>query len=213
MDRDQRMTQLSERARRFLGEDGYRRHLREPARALWLDLLSPSQFAAAFISAIERGLNSAWAEGASECGVGPDDLTPEEIRRRNEEIAGQFKYIPGVMQFIAENRKADGGAWAAVASRIELWVNRYRAVRSIAAAMACKDKKKKFIRVRPTLKPCRSCKGLEGRVYRYSTWLENEAVPPSPRFECGGWQCAHDLQDTDEPVTKGPFPRGLLKHD
>jgi hypothetical protein len=204
------VARLSERKPHFYGEDGYRRSLRAPARGLWLDTLSKDQFMNAMIIAIERGLNSAWAEGAHECGIGLDELSAEETQRLKSEIYGQFKYIVGLGEFIEAHSKARKGAWGDVDKRLDLWVNRYRAVRSLAAAMACKDKKKVFARVRATLKPCRSCSGLEGRVYRYSVWLANDAIPPSSRFECHGWRCGHELQDTDRPITKGPFPKRLL---
>ena len=128
-----------------------------------------------------------------------------------DQIYDQMKYVPGVYDFIVANSKASGGKWGVVASRVELWVNRYRYVVGLAQALACVDKKMEFARVKPTKEPCRSCLGLEGRVYRNSVWLANDCIPPSRNTDCRGLFCGHTLLPTDKRITPGPFPRRLLR--
>lgn len=47
---------------------------------------------------------------------------------------------------------------------------------------------------------CSDCKRLKGQRHRASWWKAHEFVPPSHKFECGGWNCEHKLFDDNGEV-------------
>jgi hypothetical protein len=188
---------------------GYRSNIRAAVRALWNGYTDYNGFFDMMSSAIRRGLSDAWREGASECGIKMEELTAEERMELENMIFGQLAYIGGFAEAIEKGSKANGGKLAVQFSRSETWVNRYNEAKTRAAAKACANKKKQF-KLGATEKHCKSCANLAERVYRYQTWEANGALPPSSRFECGGFLCDCRLVDTDQRITPGRFPVSLL---
>jgi hypothetical protein len=176
--------QLQEQSR---GTSNYGSEIRAAFRALWLGLITYDAFFSAMMTAIQRGLTLAWEDGAKECGIRPDEFTAAERMELEQFIFDQYSYISGVAEYIEANSKPNGGKWGAIASRSNMWANKWREVRARAASIACANKKMMFV-LGATKEHCRSCLGLNGRVYRYETWAANGAIPPSPAFECGGFQ-------------------------
>ena len=190
--------------------DTYRTALRAPVRALWMRVFTLDQFLDAFGAAIDRGLTQAWIDGAGECGIKFDELSGQEMATLKQNILMQRLYMGRFGETIlAAPSKAEKGKLAPHVARLETWVNRWNEVRHIAASMACGDKKKVF-RLGPTEKHCRSCSIFNGRVYRYSTWLQYNALPGSRALSCKGYRCLCTLDDTDERITPGRFPTGAL---
>jgi hypothetical protein len=185
------------------GETNYKSGLRALFYGLWRGVLSDMQFSLSLNNLVRIGL-----EGARECGVLPDEFTPEERTQLSQEVFTNIGSIEGAIVFILENSKANKGKWGTVQSRLSMWQNRYAAVRTRGAALACKDKKKVW-RLGPTKKHCVTCLGLTGRVYRYETWVKN-VLPGGDRLACRGFNCRCYLEDTDERITPGPFPTRLL---
>lgn len=182
-----------------MSEANFRRGLRSAVRGLWSKAISESQFIDAMQSAIQRNLTVAWQEGATECGIGADELSEAEIEARDAFIDNQYSFIGGFGEAIGEdgdNRLGD------LYSRIELWVNRYGEIRDRAKAMACADQKLEWrINVR-CKEHCSSCTRLNGKVKRGSYW--NKTILPRSRdLECGGWRCCCSLMVTDKPISKG----------
>lgn len=200
---------LKQNRRSDKGLEAYRRALRSPVRGLWQGVIDESQFEEAMLSVIGRGLNRAWIEGAAECGIGPEELTQAEQETLAGRVTEEFGHVGGFGAAIAENSRANGGKLTPLFGRLEMWVNRYRDVINQAKAMACKDGKAIW-RIGPTEQHCRSCAGFNGRVYRFSTWESNGAMPQSQNLLCRGFRCLCNLDPTDGPITKGRFPRGLL---
>jgi len=192
-----------------MSESTYRAGIRYAAYGVWGGVLSQPQGLASMYLTIEREIAKAWKEGAAECGIKPDEFTFEELIARDNFIGEQEGYVPGFIDFVLQNSKANGGKRGTIYARIELWVNKYRLARTQAAAMACANKKKVW-RLGATEEHCESCLKFEGRVYRYQVWAENGATPQSRRLCCGGWLCDCTLEDTDERVTPGRFPVGAL---
>lgn len=189
-----------------MSEANFRDGLRSAVRGLYSGAISESQFVDAMQSTIARNLTVAWAEGAKECGIAEDELSDEEIAARDEFIENQYSYISGFGEAIAEdgdNRLRD------LYRRVELWVERYPEARANGKAMACADQKAEF-ELGDARDHCRTCLGLNGRVYRNSVWVKNNAVPPHNwNFACkGGCQCR--LKPTNKPITRGKFPVRLL---
>jgi len=192
-----------------VSESVYRSGLRATARGVWVEAMTQPQGLAAMYSTIGRGIQSAWKEGAAECGVKPDEFTFEELVARDNFIVEQEGYAPRFIDFVLANLRSEDGKWAPIANRVDLWVNKYRLAKTQAAAMACANKKKAW-RLGATEEHCESCLKFEGRVYRYQVWAANGALPQSRRLCCGGWRCDCGLEDTDERITPGRFPAGAL---
>jgi hypothetical protein len=187
----------------------YRASIRQAIRGYWSGKLSQSDFLEAMRSAINRGLTQAWLAGAKECADSINDLTPPERAKLAGFIVEQQGFIGGIAQAITVADKAQGGKLGDVMYRADLWANKWDEVKATAEAMCRGDEKREFV-LGPTKEKCRSCLGLAGRVYRYSVWLANGAIPPTHRTQCKGYRCLCRLMPTTKPLTRGKFPRGLL---
>jgi len=190
---------------------GYERELRAAVRGAWMRVLTYDQFLDSFGYSIERGLTQAWIAGAAAEGIGVDEFTFAEQMELRKHILSDRMFMGGFADQIFNFKSKDqGGKLQHHFDRLKAWVNHWWEVFGLARALAAKDKKMKFARVKATKNPCRSCLGLEGRVYRNSTWLEYNCVPPTRATDCGGYNCGHRLLPTDDRITPGKFPVGLL---
>lgn len=186
----------------------FRQNIRALVRGLWTGNIGLADFIDGMELAIRTQITIAWNEGAKECGILPDELTVDEINKRAEFIDNQIGYVPGFAEAIADGSKANKGKLTPLFQRAELWVNRYNEARTFGAAMACGDAKREW-RFGDT-KHCKTCAGFNGRVYRYSTWLQHNALPQNSNLACRGFNCRCRLESTDKRVTPGKFPAGLL---
>ena len=186
----------------------YKSSLRAAMRALWMDVMSIQQFTDALMAAVDRGLNNAYQEGLKKAGLVPNEATPQEAALLYEEIFNNVTRIADLAEFIQAQRDS-GGTWASIENRLNMWAGRYGALRTRVEAQAAGDKKKQWILGR-TEEHCRTCYGVAGRVYRNSTWLQNDCIPRSQSLCCHGFHCDCSLVDTDARLTPGPFPRSLM---
>jgi hypothetical protein len=158
--------------------------------------------------AIERGLTSAWYEGAAQCGVLPEELTIDEIKLLNFRISQQMNYLNRFAKAVEAGSKENGGKLTPLMQRAQLWVNRYNDVVGEAQLSACKDQKLRWD-LGATEKHCRTCYALNGKVKRASFWKKLGVRPqnaPNSLIECGGWKCDCKFTVTDEPMTRGVMP-------
>ena len=172
-----------------------------------------------FIDAAQLGianhLGDAWIAGAKECGFDlqqyPDEATGEQQIQLQSILDTQTQY-DWLSRFHADIEQAalDGKDRDSIDYRINMWANRYNEVKTRARATFCADRKMKWI-LGETHEHCRTCFGFNGRVYRMSTWAENDALPQTHALECEGYNCLCRLEETDERITPGRFPRSLLK--
>ena len=172
-----------------------------------------------FIDAAQLGirnhLEDAWILGAKECGFDlqhyPRESTAEQDAELEQVLHTQTDYT-WVSNFhdAIEQAALDGKDRDSLDYRVNMWANRWNEVYNRARSIFCADKKAKWI-LGETHKHCRTCFGFNGRVYRYSTWRENDALPQTHALECEGYNCLCTLEDTDERITPGRFPRSLLK--
>jgi hypothetical protein len=188
----------------------FRRNLRASVRGLWTGALTKRQALSTFRAAIERAIEMAWTEGAAECGIQADELTVEELTARDEMIFEQNEFATGFIDAIADQSKANGGALTPLLQRAEMWVNRYNDAKTQGQALACADQSGQWF-LGPTEKHCPSCAGFNRRVYRMSVWAANNALPRSRCLACNGFRCECEIKPTDKPITKGRFPRRLVK--
>jgi hypothetical protein len=175
---------------------------------LWTDTTDFDGFFEAMVVAIERHITLAWHTGAKDCGVLPDELTRDERIRLQQSINYEKQWITGLGLTIEENSRANGGKLGPLFNRIEVWIGRWEGTRDEARAMACRDKKLKWV-LGPTEESCRSCLSLNGKVKRASWWAEMGILPRvhnAPYLECGGWRCLCELVPTNERASPGPMP-------
>jgi hypothetical protein len=185
----------------------FRRNLRSAIRGLWSGAITKRQALSTFRSAIERAIDQAWLEGAAECGIQEDDLTTEELTKRDEFIFEQGDFAEGFIDVIADNSKANGGQLTPLLQRGEMWVNQYSSASQQSEALACANEKREWVIGRT--EHCRTCLALNGQVRRMSTWA-NTVLPrnaPNEKLECGGYRCQCILRKTNKPITRGRLPR------
>ncbi len=186
----------------------YRAALRSAIRGLWNGTFDFDGFFSAMSTAIERHITLAWHAGARDCGILPDELTRDERIQLQRAINYEKQWITGFGLTIEENSRANGGLLRPLFSRAEIWIGRWEGTRDAARAMACRDKKLKWV-LGPTEDSCRSCQALNGKVKRASWWAENGILPRvhgADFLECNGFRCLCELVPTDEPASRGPMP-------
>jgi len=191
-------------------ESGYRTALRARVRGFWSGVFDYGEFVSGFSQDISEGITQAWTEGTAECGIAPSEWSLAEVQARSAFITNQVLQVGFFAIAIEQNTRALGGKLTPLFRRTDLWVNRYPEAKMQAAAMACGDRKKIWV-LGPTEEHCKSCGGFKGRVYRNSVWLTNGALPRTFQLACSGFNCKCRLDDTDQRVTPGRFPSGLLK--
>lgn len=158
--------------------------------------------------AIERGITSAWYEGAAQCGILPEELTIDEIKMMRFRISEQMNHLNSFAEAIESGSKENKGKLTPLMQRAQLWVNRFNSVVNEARVMACKDQKLKWV-LGATEKHCRTCAALNGKVKRASFWKKLGVRPqnaPNPMLECEGWLCDCSLVPTDDPISRGAMP-------
>jgi len=177
-------------------------------RGLWNGSLDYDLFFDAMMTGIRRGLTDAFHSGAADCGILPSELKKEERVALERAINYETQWIDGFAATIEENSRDNGGALGPLHSRAEIWIGRYEGVKAEAMAMACADKKLRWV-LGPTEDSCRSCQALSGKVKRASYWNEQGILPRvhgASYLECNGFRCLCELVPTDEPASKGPLP-------
>lgn len=194
----------------------YRRSLRSLARGYWKGDLGAFDFVDGMTSAVTRHFDQAWDEGAAKYGVEADELTDAEKIRLTLETNTEISYIIGFADFIKANSKTEGGLLRPIFDRVELWVNNYLRIVSLAGAIAAADAKSIWV-YGDTVEHCADCSMYAGRVYRNSVWLKflepYDAMPHGRGLECKGYNCDCGLKKTSEPVSSGrpPLPVGAKK--
>lgn len=186
------------------GEADYGRSVRSAFHAFWNGTLDRFGFVDEMVMGISRGYRNAWYTAIAECGLTPDDMTIEERNALEFEINNEYTYLLKVADFVEENSKANGGKFATVRNRSDLWSNRYRAVKSLARMMSCGDTKMEW--VYGDTKHCSDCMMLNGKVYRASVWRANRLEPGSYDLECHGFNCRCQLLPTSKPSSRGRPP-------
>lgn len=186
---------------------GYQLNLRAAVSGLWAGHLDLDAAFSGVFRAIDRGLPQAWAEGAAECGIKPDEYTPDERTALAQAIANEKNHVFGLLDWVEQNSKENGGKRGTAYSRLDIWINRYRDVVNKAKTSACADMKMRW-----TLGPtehCTTCVKLSGKIKRGSYWNSHVLPqnPPNGLLECGGWNCQCTLQPTDAKASPGPLPR------
>jgi hypothetical protein len=175
------------------------------SRGLFNNQIDALSGADALFSAIGRGFEQAWQEGAKECGLLPAERTKEESDALALIIGDNYQYVGRFVTWIVEHSKANGGNFEMVKARASEWVARYTMVQIRAREMGCADRKE--IWIIDGGEHCCDCLRMNGRVYRNSIWLKYGIEPQSPLLACFGGHCKCRREPTDLPITKGRPPQ------
>jgi hypothetical protein len=97
-------------------------------------------FASGMTEAITDNLTQAWEFGAKQCGIAPDELTPEELAELQSIINNSLAYIDSLAEAILTG-KLSGKTADDFMYRIDMWANRWNEAYNQARTMACGDKK------------------------------------------------------------------------
>ena len=187
--------------------EDFGRQVRSAARILWRgdDPNAFFNFVDTLNSAVFRGYEQAWREGALTCSVLPCDRTPEEQAILAEYISVAQSRIMPLGDFVQVHSRANGGKWGDLQTRLNVWINRYNEVYERAKAVSCPNIKEEWI-YGDTIDHCADCSHVVGRVYRSSVWNAYGWFPRSRALACGGWRCDCRRVPTDKPVTPGRPP-------
>lgn len=182
-------------------EASYKRHLRSAAYAYFKGVTTRVVFLETMRSNIMRAYEQAWREGEALCGFDRAERTKAQQERLQQEIDVDLPYLIDLADWI-ESKRHDASKWRDLSYRINVWVMRYAAVRTIAQSMTCADKKMVWYLGRAK-KHCSDCKSYEGKVYRMSQWVAAGALPQARGLECGGFNCDCRLVPTDARASAG----------
>jgi len=83
--------------------------------------------------------------------------------------------------------------------RVGMWVTTLQSMRNEALLRAEPDRFLTFAGL-DGKESCRTCQTLKGRRARASWWVSKDLIPArngNDKFECGGWNCQHYLEDDD----------------
>jgi len=179
--------------------------VRAATRGLYLGELDNMSAADALFSAIGRGFEQAWREGAREAGILANERTKEESDTLALMIGDQYQYVRQFVQWIYEHNKTSGAPYEMILARAQMWINRYNQVVTRAREMGDLDAKEVWL-YNPAKEHCCDCARMHNRVYRNSIWFKYGIEPNSSALACFGGNCGCKRQKTDLPITKGRPP-------
>ena len=122
------------------GANEYRRTLRAAVRGLYQGESDMDWFADAMEAAINHSFQRAFREGADICGIEPQDYSEDEQSTLDETISEEFRFVEGLGVAVVAARAEEKGL-KGLFVRLELWIQRYLELRTLAMQMACADQK------------------------------------------------------------------------
>lgn len=204
-----------------LSQATFGKAIRDVIRAYFFGFTTDFGFQDQMIAAFERYFEQAWAEGAAECGIRPEERTADEATRLNQFIFEQANFLPNFASQIEAGRasaieagkidaedpntRSTPSELQSAFRRGQMWENRWGEVKALGQQMACQDRKAKWV-INPAKESCEDCLNANSRVYRMSVWDRYGWRPKSRSLACHGYHCGCEFQFTDEPVTPGRPP-------
>lgn len=188
----------------------FRRTIRANIRGLYKGALNRSQFVAGMKAGVRRNYTQAWFRTMGARNT--DTLADEEVRQLSALISEAHSHIPGLADRVIDGAK-QGKLITKVLAYADKWALDYKHVEAVAMTYDRNDPRLRWKRG-PTEEGCRSCKGLDGRVYRASTWRDFVLPRDKGKLECNGYNCLCELvPGLSRPITPGRLPWSLLKSE
>jgi hypothetical protein len=187
------------------GLQKYQSGIRKGIYGLWSGKMDAQDAFMHLWVVIERGIMQAWYNGAMDCGIRPEELSQIELRGLQDAIYNEMQYLEKLIYDVMERNKASGTQLKTLNTKINMWSNRYNQIRNKAKALACGNKKLKWI-LGPTKVHCVDCAKLNGKVKRASTWVASGWMPQGKMLACKGYQCLCSLVVTTDPLSPGKLP-------
>lgn len=184
-----------------MSESALRNGIRSSVRGLWTGALSKGDFTSAMKSVLSRQLQTAWLEGALDCGIQADELSEDETKARDAFISEQYSFISEFGDRIKEVNKKNGGKLQPLFGRAEMWINRYVDAKNQAKVLACGNKK--LVWIFGDTKHCRDCSNYNGKIYRATAWESAGARPQGQNLACHGFRCRCRLEVTNKRASRG----------
>lgn len=159
--------------------------------------LSKASFSARMRTAINKYGRLAYVDGLQDGGVDTEELDEDDKVTFATLLAQQSPYVTNVA---SEIYNSDGGFKGSPTFRASLWVAKTLEPFYYAGlASADKNGMYKFVGEDGD-ESCKTCQKLKGQVHRLKDWIRKELVPRvnTDQYECGGWQCQHFLEKSDE---------------
>ena len=172
---------------------------------IWTGALDIAQGQNLMLIAVQEYLREAWSFGAQQCGILEAELTPEEEAARDRFVLSSQANVGSFVSDVYTHREAVGGKLETNAWRVSLWAQAYHHAYQLSTQLACADRKAIWV-YGDTVNHCHDCSRAAGRVHRRSVWMKYGWVPGSEALACGGFRCACELIDTEEPAMSGHPP-------
>lgn len=189
------------------GQARYKRDVNAAVKALFNGDIDLTDFIDVMEQNMSIAYSTAFAQGAAECGIKPEDFTDAEKEAIEDKVDAHSIYLAEFGRWIQEQATLDAKLQS-LNPRVSLWYERYNELVQLGKAMACADMKLEWV-LDPTLENCDSCAKLNGKVKRASFWYERGIIPQvagAHYLACNGYNCGCTLLPTDKPMSKGRLP-------
>lgn len=187
----------------------YRANVRAAVRALWSGEWDLFQFFDNMVTVIDGGFDKAWADGMKVAGLSFQDITPDERMRLENLKIEERQHVFGFGEAIEQGSKENGGKLGPLFSRVQLWVNRWNAVKNEATSMAQADPLLEW--VISAQESCSTCLRMNGQVRRLSVWQRLDIRPQHPnKLECEISSGAISVCKCTFAPSQGPASRGRV---
>lgn len=128
--------------------------------------------------------------------AGGEETEPDDDRWLAARQDAERGYLPGVFDWLAEQRDAETVTEGAVRGRVDAWVS---SLQSIYAEGKLRGAKNKMLtwRLGGTEQHCATCARLDGQRHSAKWYLGRNYIPRKPQaaMNCGGWNCDCALVD------------------
>ena len=158
----------------------------------------PVDFRRAHKALLREVAPQVYSEGMNEGGIAEDAQDEEDKAAMSEAVddwlGSQLSFVNDFSKAIGEARK-DKEQRPAILDRVEMWVNSLRDFGSQGKAYANGNEKGTWIL--GDAEHCKSCLRYAAmKPHRMSWWLARD-LPRSSDLECGGFNCACDIVDSE----------------
>lgn len=128
--------------------------------------------------------------------AGGEDTEPDDEDWLTARQDAERGYLPGVFDWLAEQRDAETITEDAVRARVDNWAS---SLASIYVEGQLRGSKNKMLTwsLGSTEKHCATCASLNGQRHSAKWYVRRNYIPRKPQadMDCGGWNCDCSLSD------------------